>query len=131
MRIITGFDEECLKEIARASGNKQIVKDVSYLRTIQHFKSRQLYCERLENFAFFAGYGNSDHFRLVGIGVRSDQQGKGYGKFMLQRAMNHARECGFSFMKTRTLNGVDFYQRFANAKIIGMAGNDFLLEIKL
>ena len=65
MKIFKGFDEKEFMKIAKASNNPQIVKDVSYMRVIRHAKIR-IAAERLESSAFFIGYHNSDHFRLVG-----------------------------------------------------------------
>lgn len=131
MKIIDGFDEKALKEIAKATGNKQLVKDVAYMRVTQYHQARRLKAERLENIAFFIGYHNADHFRLVGIGCRKEQQGKGYGRFMLYRAVEYARKQGYSKIRTRTMNGVDFYQKCGGARIIGMKDDDFLMEMDI
>lgn len=94
MRIIKGYDASALKKIAKNCNNKQIIKDVGYTGLVAYRNPEKVYCERLDDIAFFTGYHNSDHFRIIGIGVRKDQQGKGYGKFMLYRAINYARNSG-------------------------------------
>lgn len=131
MQIVDGFDEKALKEIAKAADNSQLVRDVHYMRVVQYHLARKLKAERLGNVAFFIGYHNSDHFRLVGIGVRKEVQGKGYGRFMLQRAIEFARAQGYRKIRTRTLSGVDFYQKWGGARIIGMVGDDFLMEMDI
>lgn len=131
MKIIPGFEERIYKEIAKATGNKQIVKDVAYIRVVQYRNARRIYAERLDDVAFFVGYSNSDHFRLVGIGVRQEWGGRHYGKFMLMRAIEYAKRQGFTQIKTRTLSGVDFYQKCGNAKIVGMAGDDYLMVMDI
>ena len=116
MTIIDGFNEKALKEIAKATGNKQLVKDVSYMRVIQYHAPLRLKAERLENIAFFIGYHATDHFRLVGIGCRKEQQGNGYGRFMLYRAIEYARRQGYKKILTRTMNGVEFYLKWGGCE---------------
>lgn len=128
MLIIKGFDEQALKAIAKKADNKQLVKDVSYLRTVNFFNPEKLYCERLDDVAFFCGSKNSDHFRIIGIGVRADKRGNGYGKFMLYRAIQYAKKYGYKKIRTKTFSGVDFYQKWAGAKIIDWKDGDFILE---
>lgn len=128
--IVKGFDEKELYKIAKTTGNRQLLDDVKYMR-LPYRKGTRVYAERIDGVAFFAGYHNSDHFRLVGIGVNKERQGKGYGRFMLYRAVEYARKQGYSKIRTRTLNGVDFYQKWGGAKIIGMKDDDFLMEMDI
>lgn len=109
--IIKGFDEKALYRIAKSTWNKQLLDDVKYMR-IPYRHGTKVYAERIDGIAFFAGYHNSDHFRLVGIGVNIELQGKGFGRFMLARAVQYARSQGYMLIKTRTNSGVDFYQKW-------------------
>jgi GNAT superfamily N-acetyltransferase len=128
LRIIQGFDEKALYLIAKESGSKQLKDDVKYMR-LPSRKGIQVAAERLDDVAFWIGYHNKDHLRLVGIGVKRDQQNKRYGRFMLKRAIEYAKVQGFNKVRTRTLNGVDFYQKWGGAKIVGYKGNDYIMEI--
>jgi GNAT superfamily N-acetyltransferase len=130
MKIIKGFDETRYKQIAQKCDNKQLKKDVSYMRTVIHNKSK-IYAETLDDCAFFIGYHNRDHFKLVGIGVDTEHRGKGYGVFMLHRAMDYARTQGYSLIKTRTQSGVDFYQKWGGGRITGMKEADYMMEFDL
>lgn len=130
MKLINGFEGKAFYRIARLCENQQIVNDVNYMRLIES-SGKKIYGSRLENVAFSIGYNNNDHFRLVGIGVVKEQRGKGYGKFMLLKTIEYARKEGYSKIRTRTLNGVDFYQKWGGAKIIGMKDNDFLMEMDI
>ena len=111
MKIVKGFEESRYKKLASRCDNAQLKKDVSYMRVIIHNGSK-IYAETLDDSAFFVGYHNSDHFRLVGIGVDVEKRGKKYGRFMLQRAIEYARQQGYKMIKTRTNSGVDFYQKW-------------------
>ena len=128
--IIKGFDEKALYRIAKSTGNKQLLDDVKYMR-LPYRHGVTVYAERIDGIAFFTGYHNSDHFRLVGIGVNKESQGKGFGRFMFTRAVQYARSKGYAMIKTRTNSGVDFYQRWGGGRIVGMTGNDYLMEIDI
>lgn len=128
--IIKGFDEKAIYRIAKSTGNKQLIDDVKYMR-LPYRRGTAVYAERIDRIAFFAGYHNSDHFRLVGIGVNMEVQGKGFGKFMFARAVQYTRSQGFRVIKTRTNSGVDFYQKWGGGRIVGMIGNDYLMEIDI
>lgn len=125
-KIIKGFDEKALYAIAKTTDNKQLKDDVKYMRLAVH-SGKRVYCERIDKIAFFCGYCNRDHFRIVGIGVNKDFQGKGFGSFMYMRCIQYAKSKGFKKLKTRTLSGVDFYLR-KGWKITGMKNNDFMME---
>lgn len=125
-----GFDEKALYRIAKTTGNRQLLDDVKYMR-LPYRNGRIVYAERIEGVAFLIGYHNSDHFRLVGIGVNKEKQGKGFGKFMFGRAVQYARTQGYKMIKTRTNSGVDFYQKWGGGRIVGIAGNDYLMEIDI
>ena len=128
--IIKGFDEKALYRIAKSTGNKQLLDDVKYMR-LPYRRGVTVYAERIDGIAFFTGYHNSDHFRLVGIGVNKEEQGKGFGKFMFGRAVQYARSQGYNMIKTRTNSGVDFYQKWGGGRIVGIKGNDYLMEIDI
>lgn len=130
MRIEKGFNEAKFKKIAQKCDNKQLLKDVSYMRVIIHNGSK-IYAETLDDYAFFVGYHNKDHFRLVGIGVGIACRGKGYGRFMLQRAFIYAKAKGYRQVRTRSKSGVDFYQRWGGARIVDVKDDDYLLVMDI
>ena len=121
-----GFNEKELYAIAKTTGNEQIKDDVKYMR-LPVYNGTVVYAERIKGIAFFCGYCNKDHFRISGIGVNKEYQGKGFGKFMYMRCVKYAKAQGFKKMKTRTLSWVDFYLRFG-WRITGMKNNDFMME---
>lgn len=125
-KIVKGFDEKALYAIAKTTDNKQLKDDVKYMRLVVH-AGRAVYAEWIEGIAFFCGYCNQDHFRIVGIGVNNQHQGKGFGKFMYMRCVQYAKSKRFKKLKTRTLSGVDFYLR-KGWRITGMKNNDFMME---
>lgn len=112
MRIVTEYDEKILKAIAKKSGNRQLVEDVSYMRAVNFRSPEKLYCERLEDRAFYGGQYNKDYFKLICIGVGKEHQGKGYGRFLLKRALENAKKAGYSVVRTRTNSGADFYAKW-------------------
>ena len=50
---------------------------------------------------------------------------------MLQRAIEYAKANGYHKIKTKTLSGVDFYQKWANAKIVDMKDDDYIMEFNV
>lgn len=130
MVLIRGFDEKALYRIAKESGNEQLKRDVKYMRLI--FRSgKKCVAERFEDKAFWMGYHNKDHLRLVGIGVRKDLQRNGFGRFMLQRVKLYSKGAGYKKVLTRTFDGVDFYMKWGGARITGMKDDDFLMEMDI
>lgn len=119
-----------MKYIANGCKNKQLRNDISFAR-IHYLKGRTVAAERLEDRAFWVAYHNEENLRLVAIAVKEEHKGKGYGRFMLGRVIKYAREQGFVKIRTRTKDAVDFYQKFGNAKIIGAADEDYLMEMEI
>lgn len=129
MQIIKGFNEKTFYEIAKKCGSKQLLSDVRYMR-IPLFRKQEIYAERLDDIAIAMGvYSKHNTLRIVGIGVADDKKNKGYGRYMLQMVIEQARQRGIEQITTRTQSGCDFYMKYAGARIVGMADEDYLLEI--
>ena len=93
MNLVCGYDYKELVKIAKATENAQLKRDVQYCRIIAF--NGYIYCERIDNICFFAGADRKDLFKLICIGVAKQYQGRGYGRFMLQRVISHAKEKGY------------------------------------
>ena len=130
--IYKGFDEKTYQKIAISSGGGQISSDVRYMRMIC-FRAvgtkKKIYAERIDNIAAIMGYMTSDALRIVGVCVSKEYKGRGLARFLVKRALQYARDNGAKKVVTRTKDGVDFYQRVAGARITGMTGEDFIMEM--
>lgn len=126
MKLYSYFDKQKLTEIAKKSGNKQILKDINYVRTLLFNKS-ELYCEWIDEGAFIIGVFNKSAFRIVGLCTKIECRGKGLAKFLLRRAEMAAKEKGRDIIRTITLTGVDFYVKHG-FDVKGMKHGDYILE---
>ena len=129
MKTYNNFDEQIFMDIAKSTGNEQIIDDVGYGIYIKHFFPERCYFDRLEEDAFLIGYVGTKGFRIVGIATRPEVQGKGYATVLVQRAIKYCQSKGIKKIRTKTLSGKDFYQRTFRAQIVGMSGKEYLLEI--
>lgn len=130
MKIYNDFDEKLYIDIAKATNVKQTIADVRFAKKVEHF-GKSIYAERIDEEAWLLGYSNKDSFRIIGMATRESAQGKGYGTILLRRLINHCRKNGIKKITTRTLSGVGFYRKKANAKIVGEKDGDYLLEITI
>lgn len=126
MKLYSYFDKEKLLDIAKASGNKQIIKDVNYASFLA-FHGTELYCEWIDEGAFIVGQYQRSAFRIIGLCTKLQCRGKGYAKYLLKRAEVAARNQGKNLIKTVSLSGVDFYAK-QGYDVKGIKHGDYILE---
>lgn len=126
MKIYSTFNKERLTEIAKNADNKQIVKDVNYAAFLVFHGAKNLYCEWFDG-AFIIGQYQKDCFRVIGLCTRTDMRGKGYAKFLLNRAEIAAKAKGLNLIRTISLSGVDFYVK-QGYDVKGIKHGDYILE---
>ena len=72
---------------------------------------------------------NPDSMELMNIAVAKSQRGKGYGKRLMQKAIDIARENGYKTLRVGTgnssLDQLGFYQKFG-FRVIGVEQDFFL-----
>nr|DAF21314.1 MAG TPA: acetyltransferase domain containing protein [Caudoviricetes sp.] len=129
MEIASNFDAKLLTSIARDSESKQAVKDVSYASYITYKSKAKLYCEHTDN-SFIIGTLCKKYFRIIGMATRSSHKHQGLAKKLLNRAIEFAKQCGYSRVYTRSHDGKDFYLKFG-FEVIGDCGGDSLLILKI
>ena len=129
MKLYSYFDKGKLLEIAKASGNKQIVKDVNYASFLV-FHGTELYCEWIDEGAFIIGQYQKYAFRIIGLCTKLECRGKGLAVFLLKRAESAAKENGKKRIKTISLSGVDFYAKHGY-DVKGIKHGDYILEKEL
>ena len=131
MIIRNDWCEDKLKWIAKQSGSKQAVEDVSYARFSFYHNPEKMYCEWIEGVAFIFAVKNKSGFRLIGMATSQEYKHKGIASYLLGRAINYAmREGGYSKITTRTYDGAAFYAR-KGFKVVGRKGKDYLMEMIL
>ena len=129
MKLYSKFEKDKLLEIAKASGNKQIVKDVNYASFLA-FHGTDLYCEWIDEGAFLIGQQQKSSFRIIGLCTKLECRGKGFARFLLRRAEEAARSNGKTLIKTISLSGVDFYVKHGY-DVKGIKHGDYILEKEL
>lgn len=126
----TEWNEELLKDIARKSGVKQCVSDVSYGRFIYHHSPSKLFCRWFIGGAFLIASKNKSAFRIIGIACVKEWQRKGVGSFLLSVAIDEAKKCGYKKIETRSKEGAEFYCR-KGFDVAGIKGQDYLLTLNI
>ncbi len=125
------FDQKALEAIARESGSKQAVKDVSYARfAFYHSNPSKHYCEYIEGVSFILGKYTQDGFAMIGMATAEQHKRQGHASNLLLRLLCKCSEKGIKKIKTRTLSGVEFY-RGHGFRIVGQREGDYLMELNL
>ena len=124
------WNEKELKRIAKGSGVKQTVADVSYMRFLQHHSPAKAIVRWFVGGAFLLCSRNKSSLHIIGIACVKEWQHKGVGSYLLSEAIKIARKEGYPLITTRSKAGADFYVR-KGFDVTGMKGGDFLLELKL
>lgn len=102
------WDEQKCREIAKATGVKQTIKDVSFA-SFYAFHKGALYVLLSEGEFFLVGYFKKNALRIIGIAVVPKMQGKGIGKKLLNRAKLDCIKKGINRIETRSASGCEFY----------------------
>lgn len=83
-RLYKGWNETLAMSIAKASGSRQFVADVSFVRRKYFWKDNVL-CWYYGEDACLVGYFlQGNNYRIVGIGCRQESQGHGYASALLK-----------------------------------------------
>lgn len=122
------------KSICTNCGSKSVKNGWSYMRLI-HFRNPEacrisLYPE----IGFWFGLVSRTHFRLIEFAIHKDRQGKGYGRLMYAELCEYLRSVGLSKITLRTSMyepAINFWEKVADAKVVGMKKDDYELEINL
>lgn len=130
MEIVKGWDETLYREIAKASCNKQAVRDVECMRRLCYLESGKEYCERIGNASMIMAFVQKRNLRIYGMATREEDKGKGYASLLLKRAEQFCRENHLPIMTTITISGKTFYEQHG-FKVIGTNEGGCQMEKKL
>ena len=131
MKIVRGFDEKTVAEIAKECGSKSVKGSVSFLGAPYISGGKGFVCEVFDDVAFYAGTMCKKHFRLYEMAVRKDAQGRGYGTAMVARMKALCARSGAEKITLRTSReetAIEFYGRVGGV-ITGSKGGDYEVEI--
>ena len=133
MKIVIGFDEQKINDIARNCGSKSVKSSIAWLRRAHFNNPDKFVCEMADGVAFWAADICRTHLRLYEIAVREDCHGKGYGKVMMLRMLKYCKANNLERITFRTAKdepAVEFYKKFGGT-ITGEKGNDWEMEIRV
>lgn len=133
MKIISKYDKELIKDIAKNCGSKNVKSTYSYLDVANYQAKEKFRCEIIDDCAFFAGIVCKKHFRLIETAVKEECQKKGYGKILLLRMKLLCQRNNLDKITLRTSKqetAVNFFRKNGGI-IIGEKGNDYEMEIKV
>ncbi len=119
------------EQIAKESGSEAV--NNQYLRKAKFNGGKNFAIEFIGEVGFYAGIYGKNHFRLIEIAVKKSEQGKGYGKKLLQRIAYQCRKRGIHKITLRTRkneSAKDFYKKYGG-KITGTIDDDYEMEIKI
>lgn len=123
--LITKISKECAS---------QSLKDVpNYFRFAKYRSGKRCYGFSLDEIGFLYGTFAKSHFRLIGIAVTKEHQGKGCGSYMLSVLFEECLKRGIRIitLKTsKTENAYLWYKKFG-AKVTGQTDNDYEMRIDL
>ena len=84
------WNEKELKRIAKGSGVKQTVADVSYMRFLQHHSPAKAIVRWFVGGAFLLCSRNKSSLHIIGIACVKEWQHKGVGSYLLSEAIKIA-----------------------------------------
>ncbi len=133
VKFTRGYKPKEVRDIIRASGSPSLLAEEPYLRRAKFYGKDKFICEMIENKAFYAGTVAKTHFRLVGIAVSKEAQGRGYGTVMMKRIIAICRKRGLKTITLRTNRNetaANFYKKFGG-KVVGVKENDYEMEVRV
>lgn len=86
------WNEKELKRIAKGSGVKQTVSDVSYAGFLRYHNPDKVVIRWFAGGAFLLCSRNKDSLRIIGIACVKEWQHKGVGSYLLNEAIKIAQK---------------------------------------
>ena len=125
-------DVKKARSIAKDSGSDEL-KHSEYLRAAAWRAGDKMLMEVFDDVAYYAGIFQKEHFRLIEIAVKTEMQGKGYGRMMMRRIIQKCRAKGIHRITLRTSaeeTAHEFYKKFG-AVVTGLHDGDYEMEIRI
>lgn len=127
-------DLRMLKSISANCGSKSVKEGHEFIRLIYFRNPEACRLSLYPEVGFWFGSITRSHFRLIEFAVRKDKQGKGYGRLLYRELCEFLRSIGLSKITLRTSMyepAINFWEKVADAKVVGMKKDDYELEINL
>lgn len=106
-----GYDEALAKAIAKDSGSAQFRADVSCFCRFAHIGSRVMGFYYDEASVLVGYFLKGNNYRILGVGTREQEKGKGYGSILLKAAENEVLARGGNKVTTLTKVASEWYAR--------------------
>lgn len=135
------YQDGAVKDICYNCGSKTAKKSYSFFKRMEYLTGgkslEKVMCSvwYLDGVpaAFFYANKSRNHVRLIEIAVKKDLQGKGIGRKILFRLLSRMKQLGMDTLtfRTPTNEPAQFFWLKMGARIIGMKGDDYEMELKI
>lgn len=129
----TGYNKEIVKDICKASDSEITRKTYGFIECMNYRCGDKAMCEIFDNKGFYFATRAKNHIRLIEIAVRTEYQGQGLGRKVLNRLLTRAKALGITKITLRTpINekAAEFWLHIG-AKIVGLKDNDYEMELNI
>ena len=131
----TVYNDKTAKEICYGCGSDISKKTYAYFHAAQHYfySADKVMSEIYDGKALYFATRAKNHIRLIEIAVRTEYQGQGIGRKVLNRLLTRAKALGTTKITLRTpINekAAEFWLHMG-AKIIGLKDNDYEMELNI
>lgn len=133
----TDYDDAAVKDICYHCNSPVAKQSYNYFRRLTFVAGDKVWSKVWYNegqpVAFYYANRCRDHVRLIEIAVRSEYQGQGYGRKILNRLLAQMKEAGIDTLTFRTPihePAHEFWQHLG-AQITDIKGSDYEMELKI
>lgn len=129
-------DLKLVERICRESGSVHCRNELAFMRAClfrTSSKPKDLWCEILNDCAFYMCVRCKKHVRGVFTCVLEKFHGKGLGRLLCERCFARMKANGIDTFKFRTSQHEDAFKFWTRmgAHIVGVNGDDFEMEMKI
>lgn len=131
---LINYDEKLpmLKEIVKNSGSKSVKSSFSFVGLLK-YRGANLKVLAIENVGFLAFVVCKSHINIYEFAITKEEQRKGYGKRLMDEAINYCKINDIGCAKLRAIKSEPFYNFYLKYgfQIVGEKGEDYLFELNL
>ena len=131
---LINYDEKLpmLKEIVKNSGSKSVKSSFSFVGLLK-YRGANLKVLAIENVGFLSFVVCKSHINIYEFAITKEEQRKGYGKKLMDEAINYCKINDIGCVKLRAIKSEPFYNFYLKYgfQIVGEKGEDYLFELNL
>lgn len=127
------FDQELIKRVSKNCESAMLKGALGYLGFIRYHSGDKFWGFSVDGTGFLYGTFAKTHFRLMELAVEKKNQGKGYGRLMLQILFDECIRRGVysvTFRTSTSENAYSWYQKLG-AVITGRIKDDYEMRFDI